>query len=103
MIFIAAGAWEIVCRRNGWPTEWIARVFVPPACRHSGPAHPDRRHVIVWIISGLWIDFGDVGLHAYNGCGCDGLSAERAQPGYENALSPGEIGHRTLRDGLRGT
>jgi len=55
-----------------------------------------------WIISGLWIDFGDVGLHVYNGVDANGLSAERAQSGDENAFT-GETGHCTLRDGRRGT
>jgi len=38
-----------------------------------------------WMISGLWIDFDDTGLHVYNGADANGLSAEPAQPGYETA------------------
>jgi hypothetical protein len=38
-----------------------------------------------WSISGLWIDFGGVGLHVYNGVDANGLSSNPAQPGYEKA------------------
>jgi hypothetical protein len=49
LIFIAAGAFEIACQRNGRPTERFARVFVPPASRLSVPADADRRHLILHV------------------------------------------------------
>jgi hypothetical protein len=38
-----------------------------------------------WMISGLWFEFGDVGLLVYNRLDANGLSANPTQPGYEDA------------------
>jgi hypothetical protein len=38
-----------------------------------------------WMFSGLWIEFGDRGVHVYNHLDMNGLSAEPVKPPYETA------------------